>query len=94
MILSFKHKGLKLFWESVSSKRIPPGQIIKIRYILATLNEVKHVPEYLLSFKNWGIHKLKGSYSDYWSLIVKENWRIIFRFDEENVFEVNLIDYH
>ncbi len=94
MILSFKHKGLKLFWETGSSKRIPPDQITKIRYILATLNEVKRIPEDLLSFKNWGIHKLKGSYSDYWSLIVKENWRIIFRFEKENVFEVNLIDYH
>ena len=73
MIKTFKHKGLKLFWESGNAKQLPQD---------------------LIANKNWGIHKLKGNYNDYWSLIVKENWRIIFRFDEESVYDVNLVDYH
>lgn len=48
----------------------------------------------LIAFKNLGIHKLKGSYNDFWSLIVNGNWRIIFRFEEENAYDVNLVDYH
>jgi proteic killer suppression protein len=94
MIVSFKHKGLKLFWEVGSSKLIPPDQITKIRHILVTLNDIRCLPDDLLAFRNCGIHKLKGDYKGYWSLSVKENWRIIFRFEEENVFDVNLIDYH
>lgn len=94
MIISFKHKGLKLFWETGSSKQLSNDQVEKLRRMLDTLNETKQVPQDLLAFKNWGIHKLKGNYSEYWSLIVKENWRIIFRFEAENVFDVNLIDYH
>jgi proteic killer suppression protein len=94
MIISFKHKGLKLFWETGNSKQLSNDQVDKLRRMLDTLNETKHVPQDLLAFKNWGIHKLKGNYSEYWSLIVKENWRIIFRFEEENVFDVNLVDYH
>ena len=94
MIISFKHKGLKLFWEVGSSKLIPPDQITKIRHILVTLDDIRCLPDDLLAFRNWGVHKLKGDYKGYWSLSVKENWRIIFRFEEENVFDVNLIDYH
>ena len=30
----------------------------------------------------------------YWSVTVKANWRIIFRFEGENVQDVQLIDYH
>ena len=94
MIKTFKHKGLKLFWESGNAKQLPQDQIDKIRRILDTLNDVKQLPQDLIANKNWGIHKLKGSYNDYWSLIVKENWRIIFRFGEESVYDVNLVDYH
>lgn len=94
MIQTFKHKGLKLFWESGSTKQLPQDQIDKIRRILDTLNDVKQVPQDLIAYKNWGIHKLKGNYVDYWSLIVKENWRIIFKFEEAMVYDINLVDYH
>ncbi len=82
MIKTFKHKGLKLFWESGSAKQLPQDQIDKIRRILDTLNDVKQVPQDLFAYKSWGIHKLKG------------NWRIIFRFEEERVYDINLVDYH
>lgn len=94
MIKSFKHKGLKLFWVAGNSKYLPQDQINKIRIILDTLHDTKQVPQDLLAYKNWGIHMLKGNYEGYWSIIVKENWRIIFRFEEENVYEINFVDYH
>jgi proteic killer suppression protein len=94
MIKTFKHKGLKLFWESGNTKQLPQDQIDKLRRILDTLNEIKQVPQDLVVYRNWGIHKLKGNYIEYWSLIVKDNWRIIFRFEEEMVYDVNLVDYH
>jgi len=94
MIKSFKHKGLKLFWETGSTKLLPQDQIDKIRLILDALNGTKQVPQDLLVFKNWGVHKLKGGYNEYWSLIVKENWRIIFKFENEKVYDINLVDYH
>lgn len=94
MIISFKHKGLKLFWEAGNPKYLPQDQTNKIRLILDTLHDTKQVPQDLIPFKNWGIHKLKGNYNEYWSLIVKENWRIIFRFEEENVYDINFVDYH
>ena len=53
MIKTFKHKGLKLFWESGTTKQLPQDQIDKIRRILDTLNYIKHVPQDLIPFKNW-----------------------------------------
>ncbi len=40
------------------------------------------------------IHPLKGKWKGYWSLSVKENWRIIFRFAGPDAFDVDYIDYH
>ena len=40
------------------------------------------------------LHQLKGSRKGYWSIRVTGNWRIIFRLDRGNVYDVNLVDYH
>ena len=40
------------------------------------------------------LHTLKGNLKGYWSVTVRANWRIIFRFEGEDVYDVSLIDYH
>ncbi|HBT94196.1 MAG TPA: Killer protein, partial [Chitinophagaceae bacterium] len=30
----------------------------------------------------------------FWSITVKENWRIIFKFDGKNIIDVDYLDYH
>ena len=42
------------------------------------------------------LHPLKGEMKEFWSLTVTENWRLIFRYDEEanSASDINLIDYH
>ncbi len=36
----------------------------------------------------------KRSVKGYWSVSISENWRVIFRFEDNNVFDVNYLDYH
>ena len=36
----------------------------------------------------------KGDKKDYWSVSVNGNWRVIFRFKNENAYDVDYIDYH
>ena len=43
---------------------------------------------------NYRLHALKGDLKGYWSVTVKANWRIIFRFKGEDVYDVQLVDYH
>jgi len=33
---------------------------------------------------------LKG----FWSITVRANWRVIFRFEDGQALDVNLVDYH
>jgi proteic killer suppression protein len=40
------------------------------------------------------LHPLKGDLKGLWSVTVRANWRIIFRFEETDAFDVELIDYH
>ena len=41
-----------------------------------------------------GLHQLKGDLSGFWSVTISANWRIIFRFEAENVTDLDYIDYH
>ncbi len=94
MIISFKHKGLQLFWEKGNGSKLPADQREKIRLILDTISDVSTVPQDLLPFRNWRIHPLAGNYEGYWSLTVKENRRIIFKFDGKNAYDIDYPDYH
>ena len=40
------------------------------------------------------LHPLKGRLRGHWAVSVSANWRITFRFDGGNVWDVDLIDYH
>jgi len=40
------------------------------------------------------LHQLKGEKSDIWSVTVKANWRITFRFENGDAEVVNYEDYH
>lgn len=92
MIKSFRHKGLKRFYERDDRSLIRPDMQKDVKAILTMLQvasslEVLRVPQYKL-------HKLKGGRKDYWSVTVKRNWRIIFRFEDGNAYDVEMIDYH
>ena len=40
------------------------------------------------------LHALKGTRKGQWSIAVNEKWRICFRFEGENAYDVELCDYH
>ncbi|MCY3678336.1 MAG: hypothetical protein OXH66_12235 [Gemmatimonadetes bacterium] len=35
-----------------------------------------------------------GQLEGYWSVVVSRNWRIVFRFWNGDVHDVDLVDYH
>lgn len=39
-----------------------------------------------------GIHRLAGNYAGFWSIKVSPNYRIIFRYDKGDIFDVDYID--
>jgi proteic killer suppression protein len=44
--------------------------------------------------KSVGLHKLKGDRKGLWAIIVNGRWRICFRFDNGNAYDVELTDCH
>lgn len=42
----------------------------------------------------WRLHPLKGDYAGFWSVMVRANWRIVFRFVNTDATDVDCLDYH
>ncbi len=47
-----------------------------------------------MNVPGWRLHRLSGKYQGFWSVIVSGNWRLIFRFDGNDVELVDYLDYH
>ena len=92
MIKSFKHKGLRIFFESGNSSKINPEHQKRLRLILTILNAAKDIKD--INFPGSGLHQLKGELKGYWSISVSGNWRIIFRFTDSEVSDIDYKDYH
>lgn len=92
MIKNFRHKGLKLFFETGKDSGISKAHAKKLRLLLANLNACIDLRE--MNLPGYRLHKLSGKQKDFFSLTISGNWRLIFKFDGENVTEVDYLDYH
>lgn len=92
MIVSIRHKGLLIYYEKGDGSKLPGQYLRKINRIfdqldaLTTEEDIKQIGQ--------GIHKLTGNLSEFWSIKVTPNYRIIFRFADGEVLDVDFIDYH
>jgi proteic killer suppression protein len=93
MIKSFKHKGLKRLFENNEPKAVPSGQAQKILDVFAALDTAAEPGEVGL-FPGWKLHPLKGDLKGFWSVTITGNWRMIFRFEDGDAYDLDLIDYH
>jgi toxin HigB-1 len=92
MISSFKHRGLKRLYEHGDRSGIRPDLLETVERILTVLDAAT-TPQ-ALDIPRYRLHLLKGDRKGPWSLTVRANRRIIFRFDGTDAFDVELIDCH
>ncbi|MGV8916889.1 MAG: type II toxin-antitoxin system RelE/ParE family toxin [Pseudomonas sp.] len=92
MILSWKHKGLRTFFETGSTSGIRADHSTRLAYVLTILNRAQTPSD--VNLPGWRLHPLKGDKTDFWSITVTANWRVIFRFVDTDVELVNYLDYH
>jgi toxin HigB-1 len=92
MIASFRHRGLRQLYEDDNSRELNAEHVREIRQILALLDAAQSVGD--LDLATFRLHPLKGDLKGFWSLTVRANWRIIFRFADGKAFDVDLVDYH
>ena len=92
MIRNIKHRRLKKYFEKGDASGIPAQYLNKIRLVLAVLDTVTSVE--MINMPGGRLHPLTGDRKGYWSLTISRNWRITFRFEEEDAFDVDFEDYH
>jgi toxin HigB-1 len=66
---------------------------VKIADILAAIDTAAQ-PADIALFPGWRLHRLKGELKGFWSVTVTRNRRLIFRFEDGDAFDVDLVDYH
>lgn len=95
MIVSFRDEEAELIWKGRFSKKIKlPSHLHnlarrKLRMISAatTLETLKAPP-------NNRLEHLKGDREGQWSIKINEQWRICFKWQNGNAYEVEITDYH
>jgi proteic killer suppression protein len=92
MIRSFRHRGLKRFYERADASQIHAAYRKKVARILADLDSARAPRD--MDFPGLRLHPLSGDLKRFWSVTISANWRIIFRFDGADVLDVDMIDYH
>ncbi len=92
MIKSFKHKGLRLFYETGSTKGIQAKHSEKLRTQLAALDTAFEIDD--LDIPGYQLHPLKGNRKGTWAISVSGNWRLTFEFIDGTVYILNYEDYH
>ena len=89
MTLSFKHRGLKRLFERADRSQIAADLIHRVENILSTLDAAE--ASQALDLPGYRLHRLKGERRGFWAVTVRSNWRIIFRFENGDAFDVELI---
>jgi len=92
MIQSFRHKGLKLFFESGNYSKVQPAHRKRLKLILTILHAASDVQD--LNYPGSNLYSLSGEFKDSWAVNVSGNWRIFFRFEDGDVFDIDYLDYH
>lgn len=92
MIISFRSRALKRFWERNDSSKLPAERLRRIKLILDSL-EAATSPE-KLNLPGFGFHRLAGDQRGRFAVSVSANWRITFGFDGEDAVDVDFEDYH
>jgi toxin HigB-1 len=92
MIRSFRHKGLRELFERGDGRRLSADMLVRINKILLALGDANKIEE--LDLPTYRLHALKGNLRGHWAITVRANWRIFFRFEGDDAFDIDFVDYH
>ena len=92
MITSFRHKGLRKYFESGSLAGIQPAHASRLKMQLVALDTAHTIED--MDVPSFRLHPLKGSERGRWSIWVNGNWRVTFEFENGNALILDYEDYH
>lgn len=92
MIQSFRHKGLRRFYESGSLAGIQLQHAKRLKMQLAALDSAQVIED--MDIPGFRLHSLKGVHRGRWSIWVNGNWRLTFEFRDGQAYVLDYEDYH
>ncbi|HEY9035071.1 MAG TPA: type II toxin-antitoxin system RelE/ParE family toxin [Pseudomonadales bacterium] len=92
MIKTFRHKGLRLYYQTGSTRGIQAKHASRLRMQLAALDSATEVLD--LDLPGYKLHALKGDRHGIWAISVSGNWRLTFTFRDGHVYLLDYEDYH
>jgi len=92
VIKSFRHKGLKRFYEAGSAAGIQSTHKSRVRMILIALETSLGIDD--MDIPGLKLHALKGKLKERFAVSVSGNWRITFEFRDGNAYILDYEDYH
>jgi proteic killer suppression protein len=85
-------QGTERLFEDGETKGIRADLLEKVENILAVLNRAACPND--MDLPGFRLHPLKGDRKGFYGVTVRANWRVIFRFEDGNACDIELIDYH
>jgi proteic killer suppression protein len=92
MIRSWANSATRRFAETGKSK-FSGIDVEAAEELLAALEAATALSD-LSPLKSVGLHKLAGARRDQWAMAVNGPWRICFRFEDGDAWDVEIVDYH
>ena len=93
MVISFGSKQTEKIWSGERVKKIPL-EVQRIgRRKLRMLSNSQNIQDLLIPPSN-RLEKLSGKAKDFYSIRINSQWRIVFKWENNHAYEVEIMDYH
>ena len=93
MIRSFASSETERFFTTGKSRRLPPEIRTRAAMRLIQLNAATTLDDLRFPPSN-RLEALKHDRRGQWSIRINDQWRVCFRFEGGDVFDVEIVDYH
>ncbi len=93
MIKSFGDKESEKIWNGFRSKKLPNEIQDVARRKLRMINNAQDVNDLRIPPAN-RLEKLKGDLHEFHSIRINNQWRIIFKWINNDAYEIRITDYH
>lgn len=93
VIKNFGDRETEKIWKGIRSKKLPSEIQNVARRKLRMLNNSQNINDLRVPPAN-RLEKLKGNLSEFHSIRINQQWRVIFKWENDNAYEVAIVDYH
>jgi proteic killer suppression protein len=93
VIQSFASRDTERLFNGHRPRALPPEILSRAAMRLERIHAAARIDD-LRSPPSHRLEALKGDRTGQWSIRVNDQWRVCFRFEAGDAFEVEIVDYH